>query len=244
MSPAAGDAQGFCPQCGAKVTETQRFCRICGTDLSVTDETGELGSAAATAEPTAATAEPTAAPASAPAGTPEPPATAPLSPPTTAPMPAQVAATEPMASPPAPAGRLHWSAWMAAVACSVLVVAVGLPWIGGGFGFDGFDVPVAGLFSDTATGGLPIGVIFLVIAATGIAVALINPAPRPLGLTFLIVGLASTLLLLWYVIRVLSVLNGAPVLDALSIGVWAAILASIATLVGGIVLQTSARHAS
>lgn len=240
MSPAAGGAQGFCPQCGAKVTETQRFCRVCGTDLSVTDETGELGPAAAAA----AAAEPAAAPASAPARTPAPPETGPLSPPTTAPMPAQVAATEPTASPRAPEGRLHWSAWMAAVACSVLVVAVGLPWVGGGFGFDGFDVPVAGLFSDTATGGLPIGVIFLVIAATGIAVALINPVPHPLGLTFLIAGLASTLLLIWYVIRVLTVLRGAPVFDALSIGVWAAILASIATLVGGIVLRTSARRAS
>jgi hypothetical protein len=126
----------------------------------------------------------------------------------------------------------------------VLVLAVGLPWIGGGLDINALDVPTASLFTDGAAGGMPIGVIFLVLAAVGIAVALIRPVARLLGNTLWIVGAISTLLVVWYLFRVLSLSSGARLADVLSIGVWITILASIGALLSGITLAVSSRRAS
>jgi hypothetical protein len=117
------------------------------------------------------------------------------------------------------------------------VIATGLPWFGGILTADGFDVPLALLFTDTATGGIPIAVLLLLAAAVGLGVALITPVPRVLGTTFLAVGAASTLVMLWYVIRVLSLAEGASLFDALSVGVWVAILGSLGALGFGIALR-------
>lgn len=124
------------------------------------------------------------------------------------------------------------------------MIATGIQWFGGGFGVDGLDIPLAALFSDTATGGIPIGVLFLLAAAVGLGVALINPAARPLSITFISVGAVSTVFILWYMIRVLSSLEGAPLFDALSIGFWLTFLASLGTLAGGIALRMAAGKAT
>lgn len=122
----------------------------------------------------------------------------------------------------------------------MLVIAVGLPWFGGGFSADGFDIPLAVLFSNTAQGGIPVGVVFLLAGAAGLGVALLNPAKQPLTMTFIIVGAASAFFTLWYMIRIMSNLQGAPLFSALSIGFWLAFLASIGALVGGVMLKTGA----
>jgi len=228
VSPATRSTQRFCPECGAKVTKTQKFCRECGADLqSAADETIQLPKAAASRKGTASAATTRSLPPPAP---PPPPPTVP----------------EPTAAMPAAASRsdLPWPAYLAAGACGVLAIATGLPWFGGGFSLDGLDIPLAALFSDTATGGVPIGILFILAATVGLGMALAKPVARPLGLTFILTGGVSTLFMLWYVIRVLSTSGGAPVFDALSIGVWLAILSSLAVLVGGIALQMSARRAN
>jgi hypothetical protein len=146
---------------------------------------------------------------------------------------------------PAPGGvgeAPPWPAWLATGACGILIIATGLQWFGGGLGIDGFDVPLAVLFSDTANGGVPIGVLLLLVAAAGLGMALFNPAARPLILTFLIAGGVSAFFLLWYMIRVLSKLQGAGLFDALSIGFWLAFLASAGILAGGIWLRLAARR--
>ena len=195
---------------------TQRFCPECGAKVTKTQKfCRECGADLSAPDSTKHPATP-AAPETVP-----PPPSPPL---------------EPTAAP--------WPAWAGAAACGALAVAVGLPWIGGGFGFDGFDVPLAALFSDTVTGGPPIAIVLLVAAAAGLAVGLISPSLRALGLTLVIVGTVSTAFLVWYVIRVLSLSSGAPLFDVLSVGVWVAVLASLGTLAGGIVLRTSARRAS
>jgi hypothetical protein len=125
----------------------------------------------------------------------------------------------------------------------VLVIATGLPWFGGFLSADSYDIPFALLFSDTAQGGLPIGVLFVLAAAAGLAVALMKPDPRTLSITFLSAGGASSFLMLWYVIRLTSNLEGAPLFDALSIGAWLALLSSIAVLVAGVLLRQSVSRA-
>lgn len=119
----------------------------------------------------------------------------------------------------------------------MLVIATGLPWFGGFISADSYDIPFALLFSDTAQGGLPIGVLFVLAAAAGLALALIKPDPRTLSVTFLSAGAASSFLMLWYLIRLMSNLQGASLFDAFSIGAWLALLSSIGVLVGGIMLR-------
>ncbi len=237
MTPATRSTQRFCPECGAKVTKTQKFCRECGADLqAAVDETAELpkpaGRAAASAKsPEAAAATTRKLP-------PPPP------PPPPAAMPPPSPGSAVTRSPSTTSADLPWPAWVAAGACGVLAIATGLPWFGGVFSLDGLDIPLAALFSDTATGGIPIGILFLLVAAVGLGMALAKPIPRPLSLTFLVLGAVSTFFMLWYVIRVLSISEGAPIFDALSIGVWLAILSSLAVLTGGIMLRLSASRAT
>lgn len=231
MAPATRSTQRFCPECGAKVTKTQKFCRECGADLlGAADETAELPKPAAA--PTKRAAASTAATRRLPPPPPPPPSGMPP------PSPRSAATPVPGATPT----DLPWPAWVAAGACGALAIAMGLPWFGGGFSLDALDIPLAALFSDTATGGIPIGILFILVAAVGLGMALAKPVARTLGLTFLVAGGVSTFFMLWYVIRVLSSVSGAPIFDALSIGVWLAILSSIAVLAGGIALQMSARR--
>jgi zinc-ribbon domain len=230
VSPATRSTQRFCPECGAKATKTQKFCRECGADLQApADETAEVPKArgsAASAKKSAASAA----------------ATRRLPPPPPPSMPAPLPGTAASHSSTVTRSDLPWPAYLAAGACGLLAIATGLPWFGGGFSLDGLDIPLAALFSDTATGGIPIGILFIVVSAVALGMALAKPVTRPLGLTFIVAGVVSTFLMLWYVIRVLSTSGGAPIFDALSIGVWLAIVSSLVVLAGGIALQMSARR--
>jgi hypothetical protein len=136
-----------------------------------------------------------------------------------------------------------WPAWMGVAACGVLAIATGLPWFGGFLSADSFDIPFAALFSNTLAGGFPIGVVFVLAAAAGLAVALIKPDTRTLSITYLSAGAASCFFMLWYVIRILSQAQGAPIFDALSIGAWLALLSSIAILVAGVMMRQSVSRA-
>jgi hypothetical protein len=225
VSPATRSTQRFCPDCGAKTTKADKFCRACGFDLrEKADETAELD----TADP-AKSAKPSGA------------RTQQLPPPPPPRLPPPTPGSAVTAQLPEKRTELPWSAWVAAGACGVLAIATGLPWFGGGFSLDGFDIPLAALFSDSATGGIPIGGLFVVAAAAGLGVALAKPFAGPLGITFLIVGAVSTVFILWYLIRVLSSSGGAPILEVVSFGVWLAVLSSLAVLIGGIKLQMDNR---
>lgn len=226
MSPAARGAQRFCPNCGAKATKTQKFCRECGEALQPPAEpTEELAPPAARSTTRTSTAA----------------RTEKLPPPM--PPPATSAAPPPPPPPPPPTGDLIWPAWLGAGAAGVLVIATGLPWFGGFISADSYDVPLALLFSNTAQGGLPIGVVFVLAAAAGLGVALMKPDPRTLSITFLSAGGASTFFMLWYTIRLMSNLQGASLFDAMSIGAWLALFASIGILVGGVLLRQGSSRA-
>ncbi|MGH2712099.1 MAG: zinc ribbon domain-containing protein [Actinomycetota bacterium] len=227
MSPAARGAQRFCPNCGAKVTKTQKFCPSCGEALQpAADATAELPPPAPPTAPKAGTRKSAAA-------------TQPLPPPArgTAPPP-------PPPPPPPPAGGdIDRAAWIGAGACGALVIATGLPWFGGAFSVDSYDIPFALLFSNTAAGGLPIGIVFVLAAAAGLGVALLKPDPRMLTITFLSAGGSASFLMLWYVIRIMSQLQGASLFEAVSIGAWLALVASAAMLTAGVLLRQSAARA-
>jgi len=151
--------------------------------------------------------------------TPLPPAPAPT------PLPPKPVAQRPP-SPP-------WTSWLGVGGCGLLSLATGLIWFEG-FDANAFEFPLASLWSDTAAGGVPIAIPFLVIAAAGLIVAMVWPASGPLGTTLLIAGALSVLLAGWFVIRILANAQGAPVLDVLGIGVWGAILGSLVILGAGI----------
>jgi zinc ribbon protein len=227
MTPAARGAQQFCSNCGAKVTKTAKFCKECGFALQP--------AADATEELTAASAPPPPPPKKTAASRKSAAATQKLPPP--APPPAPGAAPPPPPPPPPRGGDLEWPAWMGATAAGVLVIAVGLPWFGGFISADAFDIPFALLFSDTSTGGLPLGVVFLLAAAAALGVALLNPEPRALSIGFLASGAAASFFMLWYLIRVMTNLQGASFIDLFSIGAWLALLSSIAMLVAGVMLR-------
>jgi hypothetical protein len=129
-----------------------------------------------------------------------------------------------------------WPAWLGVVTSVLVAVATGLEWIGAGpFSADGFDVPVAALFTDSATGGIPIAAVLLVIIGVGLAAALIAADARRLSITFIAVGAASTLFVLWYVVRVLSEPR-VPGTTTTSYGVWLAVIGAIGTIISGILL--------
>jgi hypothetical protein len=50
--------------------------------------------------------------------------------------------------------------------------------------------------------------------------------------------------MLWYLIRVLTNLQGASLFDVFSIGAWLALFSSIGMLVGGILLRQSSSRAT
>lgn len=230
--PATRSTQRFCPECGAKVTKTQKFCRECGTDLQAATTEGAPEPARSSARsrkaPTtsASTGSSTRKPSPPP---PPPPSLADLPPPSV-----------PEAASSAPA-TIAVPAWIAAGACGVLAVATGLPWFSGGFTVDGFDIPLASLVSDTALEGIPLAVVFLITAGVGLGVALIIPTNRALMLTFMVTGAVSVLLVLWYMFRVITNLEGAPLFDALSLGFWLAFVGSLGILVGGVALTARSR---
>ena len=230
MSPATRGAQKFCPNCGAKVTKTQKFCRECGEGLlaSDADATEELSAKTPSAPMREASAARTQK-----LPPPPPPGVAPPPPP-------------PPPPPPGPglSTTFAWPAWIGVGACGVLVIATGLPWFGGFLSADSFDIPFAALFSNTAAGGFPIGVVFVLAAATGLAMALIKPDERTLSITYLSVGAASCFFMLWYMIRILSQAQGAPIFDALSVGAWFALLSSIAILVAGVMMRQGVSRAT
>ena len=161
----------------------------------------------------------------------------------------------PAASPPRPAvqaptaGTLRasgppWPAWVGVVAWLVLAVATGLEWIGSGpFSLDAFDVPLASLFTDTATGGIPIAAVLLIILGIGVAAALIAPDTRLLSITFIAVGSAGALFVLWYVVRALSE-TSVPGTTTTSYGVWIAVIGAIGTIVCGALLLGSRQNRS
>ena len=223
MSPAARGTQRFCPNCGAKATKTQKFCRECGEALQppAADATEELAAPKPPPPPARAGAR-TRSSAEA--------RTSPLPPPTAPPPP-------PPPPPPSVGGNLDWPAWLGAGAAGVLVIATGLPWFGGFISADSYDVPLALLFSNTAQGGLPIGVLFLLAAAAGLAFAMLKPDRRSLSIAFLSAGGAASFFMLWYLIRVLTNLEGASLFDVFAIGAWLALFASIGMLVGGVLLR-------
>lgn len=228
MSPAARGTQRFCPNCGAKVTKTQKFCPECGNELQ----------AAAADTEKLAPAPRSRGRATAPLPPPAAPAAPPMPPPSVSP-----GRLPPPPAPPQEAAP-SWPAWAGAGACGVLVIASGLPWISApGFSADGFDVPLAILFSDTATGGLPLGWVFLLAAAAGLGMALLNPDNRPLSIALMSAGGASTFFALWYMIKALS-LPSAPGSTALAIGALLAILASLGILAGGIWLRLAPGRAT
>lgn len=214
----------FCPSCGASVGTDQAFCKACGADLR---------------EGTAATTPGVAPPAPAPA----PPASAPLPPPPPQPLPQQQYPQQQYPPPtytPAPLAPLSgpgWAAYVGAAACGVLAIATGLTWFGGNLSVDAFDVPFALLFSDTAQGGLPFGVVLVVVAAAGLAAGLLAPTGRGLAVTLLSVGAVAVVLMIWYVVRVVSDAQGARLFDVLSWGAWLAVLASAGIVTGGLALQ-------
>lgn len=220
MTPAARGTQRFCTNCGAKVTKAHKFCPECGEALQPAAEpTEELAPSAAgprTRKSTAARTQKLPPPMPPPT-----PKTAPLPPP----------------PPPRAGGTLAWPAWAGAGAAGVLVIATGLPWFGGGFSVDSYDLPFTLLFSNTAQGGLPLGVVFVVAGAAALTVALIKPDARTLRIGFLSAGAASSLFMIWYLVRVLTELEGASLFEAFSFGAWLALLSSIAILVGGVLLS-------
>jgi hypothetical protein len=116
-------------------------------------------------------------------------------------------------------------------------MATGLAWFGGFISADSYDIPFTLLFTDSAQGGLPLGVLFLLAAVAGLAVALIKPEPRALSLAFLSAGGAATFLMAWYLIRILTSLEGASLFDVFSIGAWLALVASVGMLVAGVALR-------
>jgi hypothetical protein len=85
--------------------------------------------------------------------------------------------------------------------------------------------------------------VVVLAAAAGLALALIRPDPQTLSITFLSAGAASTLFMLWYLIRIMSNLQGASLFDAFSIGAWLALLSSITMLVAGVLLRQSVSRA-
>ncbi len=223
MSPATRGTQRFCSNCGAKVTKTQKFCPSCGEALQPPAEaTEELAAPAAPTRKSAAAR------------------TKKLPPP---PPPSAAAVPPPPPRARSEAGDLDWPAWLGAGAAGVLVIATGLPWFGGFISADGFDVPLSLLFSDTAQGGLPIGVLFVLAAAAGLGVALLKPEAPTLSVAFLSAGGAASFFMLWYLIRVLTSLEGASLFDVFSIGAWLALFASIAMLVSGVMLRQGSGRA-
>ncbi len=115
-----------------------------------------------------------------------------------------------------------------------------LPWFGGFITGDSYDIPLALLFSDSAQGGFPLGVLFLLVAVAGLAVALIKPDHRALKIAFLSAGGAGTVFMLWFLVRVLTNLQGASLFDVFSFGAWLSLLASIGMLTAGVMLLRSA----
>lgn len=195
---------GLCPNCGAQVLEGQRFCRVCGTDVTASSY----------------------APPESPALTlPEaPPPSAAVTPPV---------ATVPMARGAGP----RWPAWLGVVTSVLVAVATGLEWIAAGpFSADGFDVLFASLYSDSATGGMPIAAVLLAIVGLGLAAAaLIAGDARRLSITFIAAGAASAVFVLWYVGRAMSG-ESVPGTTTTSYGVWLAVVGAIGTIVSGLLL--------
>ncbi|MDQ4005875.1 MAG: zinc ribbon domain-containing protein [Actinomycetota bacterium] len=223
MSPAARGAQRFCPNCGSKVTKTAKFCPSCGEALQAPGEATEELAPAAPPSPTRKSAA----------------RTEKLPPPAPPPAPSEVRPPPPPPPPP-PERDLSWPAWMGAGAAGVLVIATGLPWFGGFITGDSYDIPLALLFSDSAQGGFPLGVLFLLVAVAGLAVALIKPDHRALKIAFLSAGGAGTVFMLWFLVRVLTNLQGASLFDVFSFGAWLSLLASIGMLTAGVMLLRSA----
>lgn len=224
MTAAGPGAVRFCPNCGVEVAEGQHFCRNCGADL-------------------------TAAAGAVPAPPPAPPA--PGAPPgaagTRVPV-AERAVETPVGVTPAPSATRvpgpPWIAWVGIVGCFLVAVGCGTEWIGvGSFSADGFDVPLATLFTDTATGGIPIAALLLVAVAFAVVVALIAPETRPLSMTFLAAGAVCAVFVLWYVVRAMSqeTVEGTT---TTSFGVWLAVIGSIVTIVSGFLLMTSRPRAT
>jgi len=132
-----------------------------------------------------------------------------------------------------------WGAYVAAAAGGLLVIATGVSWFGGGLWVDAFDIPFATLFSDTAAGGLPLGAVLVLPPVAALATALIAPSGRALPWSLLSAGALAVLLMGWWVIRVISTSQGAPLLDVLSWGPWLGVLASLGMLLGGIALAVA-----
>ncbi len=193
-----------CPSCGTEALAGQRFCRNCGTDLDA--------AAAATTTPI---------PPAIPAPPPGPPVQRPV-----AQTPAASVAREP---------ALPWPAWLGVLACGALAIGAGLDWFNvGGFSASAFDIPIASLVSDTAFEGLSIAVVLVVLAALGVAVALLAPRVGALATAFLIVGALAVLIVAWYLVRVLTSDGGSASL--LAIGYWVALAGAILTLVSAFAL--------
>ena len=200
-----------CPSCGAEVLPGQRFCPTCGTDLDA--------AAAAT--------------------TPSPPAI-PAPPPGSA-MPQPVAGTTPGAGTETREPAPPWPAWLGVLACGAFAIGAGLDWVRlGDFSSSSFDIPFAALFSDTAGDGLSIGVVLVVIAAIGVAVALLAPRVGALATGFLVVGAIAVLVVVWYLVRILTGDNGGA--SILAIGYWLALAGAILTLVSALALLPHRRR--
>jgi zinc ribbon protein len=173
------------------------------------------------------------------AGLAAPPPAFAASPPVAPPPPGVVAGPPIAAAPTVRAAGPPWPAWLGVVTSVLVAIATGLEWIGAGpFSADGFDVPVAALFTDSATGGIPIAAVLLVIVGVGLAAAFIADDTRRLSITFIAVGAASTLFVLWYVVRALSG-PSVPGTTTTSYGVWLAVMGAIGTIISGILLLTA-----
>jgi hypothetical protein len=223
-----------CAQCGTALTEGQRFCGKCGAPAPEP----QPGPAPQPPQPPVEQPPQPQLAQPPPAQPPQPPTPEQATPPATwtplppAPAPTSLPPPEPV---PERKAALPWTAWLGVGGCGLLAIATGLDWFAG-INVNGFDIPMAALWSDTPTGSLPIAVPFLLIAAVGLAVAMLKPAPGSLGTTFLIAGAVSILLAILYVIRVLSTAQGVSILDVLSIGVWGVVLGSLAVLGAGVAL--------
>lgn len=212
-----------CPACGTPAAEVDVFCRRCGADLR--------GSALPPAPSAAPPARPGAAPLEAPT---EPVAqvTAPMPPPppptTAAPPPRPGAAPSSVA---APAARLRWGSYTGVVACGLIALAAGLPWLGGGgINVSAFEIPLEALWSDAAD-GVGLGFAFVLLGGLGLLLAAAAPGGAASRAGFAIAGAGALVVTGWFVVRLLSSVEGESAFKVMGFGIWVAGGAAVLALV-------------
>lgn len=123
---------------------------------------------------------------------------------------------------------------LALVGAGAVVISVFLPWVSGGLGSgNGFEVPLAFLWSLQPGDGLKLGFVLLVVGAAGAALSFV-PGTGPLRRIVGIVAMVAALAFLVQLYRLLDAAGGDPgdVVRALGFG-------SVLTLVGGGLLAAS-----